>query len=274
MPHRILSPDEVAQYLHLGRAEIERLVKNREIPFETRGGRVVFRVADIDDWASRRILGFNGVRLAEYHRKSSERTRRLLRHEALLPELIRPQFIFPAMMAKTKASVLRDLAALADRTGLLSDLAELVATLQAREQLCPTAVPGGVAFLHPRSPQPYLFQASFLVFGRTLQPIHFGSPDGQPTDLFFLLCCQDDKLHLHTLARLCLMALKTDLLQQLRAAGADAVALHKALLSAEQTVTRGLNPDSAVARQQKENTSFDADPSFGHTGNGNDRSQD
>ena len=177
MPHRILNSDEVAQYLHLGRAEIERLVKDREIPFETRGGRVMFRLADIDDWASRRILGFNGVRLAEYHRKSSERTRRLLRRETLLPEMIRPKFITPAMTAKTKASVLRDLAALADRTGWVGDMAELVATLQAREQLCPTAVPGGVAFLHPRSPQPYLFQSSFLVLGRTIQPIHFGSPD-------------------------------------------------------------------------------------------------
>ena len=274
MPHRTLNPDEVAQYLHLGAAEIERLVKDREIPFETRGGRVVFRVADIDDWASRRILGFNGVRLAEYHRKSSERTRQLLRRETLLSELIRPQFIAPAMTAKTKASALRDLAALADHTGLLNDVAELVATLQAREQLCSTAVPGGVAFLHPRSPQPYLFQASFLVFGRTLQPIHFGSPDGQPTDLFFLLCCQDDKLHLHTLARLCLMALKTDSLQRLRATAADSVALHETLLAAEQSVTRGLNPDAARSQQKGENTSFDGDSHSGHYGHGNDRSLD
>lgn len=241
MPHRILNTDEVAQYLHLGRTEIERLVKDREIPFQTRGGRVVFRLAEVDDWASRRILAFSAVRLAEYHRKSSERTRQLLRRETLLPEMIRPELIAPAMTAKTKASVLRELAALADGTGLVNSAADLVATLQAREQLCSTAVPGGVAFLHPRWPQPYLFQASFLVLGRTIQPIHYGSPDGQPTDLFFLLCCLDDKVHLHTLARLCLMAQKTDLLAQLRAATADPIALYENLITSEQTVTGKLS---------------------------------
>jgi len=236
MPHRVLDIDEVAQYLHLGRGEIERMVKDQAIPFETRGERIVFRMAEIDAWASQRILGFNAARLAEYHRKSSEQTSRLLGRVTLMPEMVRPDCIAPAMTSRTKSSVLRDLTVLADRTGLVNDVAELVATLQEREELCPTAVPGGVAFLHPRSPQPYLFQESFLVLGRTIQPIHFGSPDGQPTDLFFLLCCLDDKLHLHTLARLCLMALKTDLLARLRAAAADAAELHEVLLSSEQSV--------------------------------------
>ena len=130
---------------------------------------------------------------------------------------------------------------MADGTGLVYDVADLVAGLQAREELCPTAVPGGVAFLHPRQQQPYLLEASFLVLGRTLQPIHFGAPDGQPTDLFFLLCCLDEKLHLHALARLCLMAQKVDLLAQLRAAP-DAAALHECLLAAEQAVIGNLSP--------------------------------
>lgn len=240
MPHRTFNTDDVAQYLNLPRVDIERLIQNREIPFETRGDHVVFRQRDIDDWASQRILGFNASRLAEYHRKSSQHTHQALRREALLPELIRPDYIAPAMTAKTKASVVRDMAALADRTGLVCDAAELVASLLAREKLCSTAMPGGVAFLHPRQPQPYLLQSSFLVFGRTIQPIHFGSPDGQPTDLFFLICCQDEKLHLHTLARLCLMAQKAGLPAQLRAAP-DAAALHECLLAAEQTVMGKLN---------------------------------
>jgi excisionase family DNA binding protein len=246
MPFRTLNIDEVAQYLNLGRADIDRLVKDRDIPFELRGNHVVFRRTEVDAWASQRILGLNARRLADYHLKSSQRTRELLRREAILPEMIRPDTIAPAMTAKTKPSVLRDLAALANRTSMVCDTAELVASLQAREKLCPTAVPGGVAFLHPRHQQPYLFLASFLVLGRTLQPVHFGSPDGRPTDLFFLLCCQDDKLHLHTLARLCMMAQKTELLAQLRAAG-DAAALHDCLLAAEQSVIANLRstPDQS-----------------------------
>jgi len=243
MPFRTLNLPDVAQLLHLTDADIDRLVRDRDIPFERRGGQIVFRLAEIEAWASQRILKFSGKRLAEFHQKSSRRTAKLLQREALLPELIRPDYIDPAMTAKTKASVVREMAALADRTGLVCDPAELIATLVAREKLCSTAMPGGVAFLHPRSPLPYLFEASCLVFGHTIQPIHFGALDGQPTDLFFLLCIQNDVLHLHTLARLCLMVQKTNLLGELRT-GADAAALHERLLEAEQVVMASLGGTS------------------------------
>ncbi len=239
MPFRTLNADEVAQHLNLTAADIDRLVKDGDIPFERRGARVVFRQSDIEAWASQRILKFSGSRLAEYHRKSSQRTRQLLQREALVAEMTRPDYLAPALTAKTKSSVVRDMAALANRTGLVSDAAELVTSLLAREKLCSTAMPGGVAFLHPRQQQPYLLQASFLVFGRTLQPVHFGAPDGRPTDLFFLLCCQSDLLHLHTLARLCVMVQQTPVLAGLRAA-ADASALHECLLGAEQAVVAAL----------------------------------
>lgn len=243
MPHRTLNLDEVAHYLHLPRGDIEQLVRHADIPFEMRGDQVVFRQREVDAWASQRILGFNARRLAEYHQSTSRRSRPLLRDEAILPEMIRPDTIAPAMTAKTKASIVRDLAVLADETGLVCDATELVESLQEREKLCSTAVPGGVAFLHPRHQQPYLFLSSFLLLGRTIQPIHFGSPDGQPTDLFFLLCCQDDRLHLHTLARLCMVAQKTDLLAGLRA-GSDAAALHECLLAAEEAVIGSLRGTS------------------------------
>lgn len=51
-----------------------------------------------------------------------------------------------------------------------------------------------------------------------MQPIFFGSQDGGKTDIFFLICCMDDKLHLHVLARLCMLIHGTDLLKDLRAA--------------------------------------------------------
>ena len=233
MPYRFLNVDEVAEYLHLSRADIERLVKDRDIPFESRGDRPVFCQWDIDAWASQRILRASASRLAEYQPKSSQRTRSFLAGGALLPQLLRPEQIDPAMAAKTKASVLRDMAALAARTGWVCDPPELVASLKAREALCSTAVPGGVAFLHPRAQQPYRFAASFLVLGRTVQPIHFGVPDGQPADIFFLLGCQDERLHLQLLARLCLMVQKSDLLMQLRAVP-DASTMHKCLVAAAQ----------------------------------------
>jgi mannitol/fructose-specific phosphotransferase system IIA component (Ntr-type) len=131
--------------------------------------------------------------------------------------------------------VLRDLVALADKTGQLNDSKTLIESLEAREELCSTALPGGFAVPHLRSQEPYLFETSFIVVGRPIQEIHFGAPDGEPTHLFFLICCQDDRFHLHTLARLCLIALKTTLLEELRAAP-DAQGMREALLAAEQAI--------------------------------------
>ena len=186
-------------------------------------------------FASARILGFSGQRLADYHQKSTRHARKILPNEAILPEMLQAGAIASAMSSKTKASILRALVALAEKTGHLDDPKSLLTSLEAREELCSTAVPGGFALPHPRSQEPYLFDTSFIVVGRPIQEIHFGSPDGQPTQLFFLVCCQDDRLHLHTLARICLIAMKTKMLDQLRDAP-DAQTMRNALIAAEQEI--------------------------------------
>jgi len=233
MPYQVLSLDEVANYLHLTTEDVANRVKYNEIPHEKRGRRVVFSKDEIDLWASQRLLRLPGPRLAEYHRKSTRDTREILPHQAFLPDMIQPAFVAPAMPAKTKSSVIHELVALAESTGLLCNSRDLLTSLEAREALCSTGMPGGFALLHPRLPDAYLFESSFIVLGRTLQEIQFGAPDAQPTRLFFVICCQDDRLHLHALARLCLMARNTDVIEQLRQA-ADGPAMHAALVAAEE----------------------------------------
>jgi excisionase family DNA binding protein len=236
MPHRTLGVKEVAQYLRLNPIDIERLVKEQDIPFERRGPRVVFRKIDIDAWASPRVLRLEGRRLVDYCQKTSPSSNRQhLGNQVVLPTILRPDFIDPALPARTKASVLREMAALAEKTGRVWDPAGLLAGLKAREQLSSTALPGGLALLHTREQESYLFESAFLVFGRTMQEIPFGAPDGRPTTFFFLVACPDPGFHLHVLARLCLMAQESQMLQQLREAP-DARALYDCLIQAENAV--------------------------------------
>ncbi len=232
MDHQVLTLEEVAAYLHLTPDDVARRAKFNEIPHEQRGHRLVFPKDAIDLWASQRILSLPGQRLAEYHRKSTHGTREILPRQTLLPEMFRPRFIAPALPAKTKSSVLHELVSLARSTGLVNDPESLMSSLEAREALCSTGMPGGFALPHPRVLDPFMFETSFIACGRTVQKIHFGAPDAQPTDLFFLICCQGDQLHLHTLARLCLIALKTNILDRLRLCQ-DAPEMHAALLAAE-----------------------------------------
>ena len=238
MPYRILSIDEVAERLHIPRREVEMLVRRKEIPFAQQGERTVFRKRDVEEWASQRILGLRDRRLSEYHGVSSEKRRKRSNHDAVMTELLRPEFIAPSLPSKTRASVLRDVVAVADHLGLVSDANDLVRGLEERERVCSTGLPGGLALLHPCHHDPYLFVGSFLVFCRTVQPIHFGTPDGKPADLFFMVCCQDDQSHLHTLARLCMMAMDTDLLSKLRQAPPDADAMYRCIIEAEEQVLK------------------------------------
>jgi mannitol/fructose-specific phosphotransferase system IIA component (Ntr-type) len=70
--------------------------------------------------------------------------------------------------------------------------------------------------------------------------VPFGAADGGETRLFFLVCCQEDRLHLHLLARLSLMCARTELLAYLRAATtADEMAA--ALAEAEDEILKTLN---------------------------------
>ena len=242
MPHRTFSIDEVADYLHLGRDDIERLLKTADMPHSIRGaGRPVFLRGEIDAWASRRILDMPDRRLTAFHAKTLPAMRRIRDEDALMPELVCTDYIDLALASRTKASVLRDMVDFAARTGRVSDPKALLASVLAREELCTTALPGGIALLHARHQEEFQYDGSFLLLGRTVQTIPFGAADGGYTRLFFLLCCQDDRLHLHTLARLCLMATKTDLLAQLwRAPDADSA--HAILSECEQTALLGKKP--------------------------------
>jgi nitrogen PTS system EIIA component len=238
VPHRIFNLHEVAEYLHLTRQDVEKLARRNEIPFEKKGEKLVFRRNDVDAWASQRILG-NRQKLDDFHSKSSKRPPSMAKDQAIIPDLLKRSFISPVLKAKTKSSVLSEMVKLADATGLVNDKAELLESLREREAMCSTALAGGIALLHPRHHQPFLLTDSFVVLGRTPQPVPFGSPDGMTTSLFFLVCSKDERLHLHVLARLCVLCYQTSLLMDLREAD-SADAMYENLVSAEREVIRHL----------------------------------
>lgn len=239
VPHRMFSLEEVVSYLHLSKSDVDRLVREKEIPYEQRGGRIVFQKKEVDAWASQRILGLTANRLTDYHKASSAKFHDLSKQHAIMPELIHADFIETTLISKTKASLMRDMVDFAEKTGLVVYPKDLLESLRERERLGTTALAGGIALLHPKNHEPYLFEDSFIVMGRSVQPIPFGAPDGATTDLFFLVCCQDDRIHLHVLARLCMMCLYTSLVLDLREAG-DAATMYDGIVKSEQEVIQQL----------------------------------
>ncbi len=239
MPHSRLSLAEAADYLHLATEDLEVLVKRREVPFEKSGSRTTFVRGDLDAWASQRLLGFNVERLADYHKKTSAKMYDLSKNSLILSELLNPGRIVPALTSRTKSSVMRDMVDLADLTGLLNDKAGMLQGIVEREKLCSTALSGGLAILHAQHHDRYLAEDSFVVLGCSVQPLPFGSPDGRTTDIFFLVCCQDERIHLHVLARICMLCYHTPLLMELREQ-TTADGMYETITAHERELVRGM----------------------------------
>ena len=212
--------------------DLRHFAQRGEVASVKRGDMYFFEHRELDEWAQRRLMVLNEKTLTAEHKVAMIERRRNDGHDFHVADLLHPETIAPALTAKGRAGVLRDMTDFADSTGLLYDPETLFAELSAREEVASTAAGGGVAFLHPRYHDPYLFQETFLALGRTVRPVFFGSQDGEGTDLFFMICCTDHTLHLHILARLCLLAHGTPLLQELREAP-DAETMHAALKKAE-----------------------------------------
>ena len=237
MPFRVFSLAEVAEYLHLPVARVEELARSGDIPCEKQGGRLVFRHNAVDEWASRRVLEFSAEKLEDFHRRSTAKYHDLSDEAAMVPTLMKPEWIRAGLTCRSKASVIREMVELADATGLLCYRDELQESLVEREKLCSTALSGGLALLHPRNHEPYMFEDSFVVVGKTIAQVPFGSPDRSTTDVFFLICCQDDRIHLHVLARMCMMCHQTSLLLEMRGEN-DPRALYDLLVASEEQVIR------------------------------------
>ena len=242
MPFRGFNLAEAAEYLQLAEAAVEELARRGEIPCERQGSRLTFRHNAIDEWASKRVLGFNEETLSDFHRRSTAKYHDLSKEVAIVPALLKPEWIDPSMTCRSKPSVIRHMVDLADRTGLLCYREELHESLQEREKLCSTALSGGLALLHPRNHEPYMFEDSFVVVGKTIAQVPFGSPDRSTTNVFFLVCCQDDRIHLHVLARLCMMCHRTSLLLEMRETK-NANEIYNLLIASEQQVIQ-LTKDS------------------------------
>ena len=223
-----------AAHLHMPENELRHVAQRGEVPSINRGGDAFFfEHRLLDEWAQRRLIELAPKKLSGEHRLAMNEHCRARGCALRIAELLRPEAIAPCLTARNRGGILRDMTDLAESSGLVYDPELLFHGLVAREEIASTAVGGGAAFLHPRFHDPYLVQESFLAFGRAERPVFFGSQDGAGTDLFFLVCCTDHTQHLNVLARLCLLAHGTRLLNDLREAP-DAETIHALFTAAEE----------------------------------------
>ncbi|MBS1122885.1 MAG: putative IIA-like nitrogen-regulatory protein PtsN [Deltaproteobacteria bacterium] len=188
---QLLTMHELAAYLHLDEATVQKLVMAGKIPSLQIDKQWRFKRAAIDTWIEEQLVG-------EDESFADVPDGMKLPLEDLLPD----QAIIPTLRSKTPVGVIEELAARAYTNGWLVDKPWFVGAVVERESLSSTAMEGGVAFLHTRAKDKGKIHRPFIIVGRSWEGIMFGSPDGNPTYLFFLLGLKYDRLHLPILGRL------------------------------------------------------------------------
>src|SRR5262245_50941381 len=158
-----------------------------------------------------------------------------------LEDLVPDQAIIINLRARMPVGVIEELAARAYTNGWLSDKPWFVGAVVERESLASTAMEGGVAFLHTRAKDKGKIGRPFMVVGRSWEGIQFGSPDGQPTYLFFLLGLKYDRLHLPILGRLARALRNPATIARLRALSSPDQ-LRALLLKEDAAVRAGIDP--------------------------------
>lgn len=219
MPYRNMTLDELARHLGMDVREVRKLAEAGRIPGQFVAGQWRFNRAQLHEWLQREMHDLPAAHIDRIERAMSER-----HAEPVISEILPVQAVDMNLPARSKASVLRELVRLAERTERVYDPAALVAALEEREEIYSTGQAGGLAFPHARRPMPLATAEPLICLARVPAGIPFGAPDGQTTDLFFLILSHDERWHLHVLARLARM-LTTDLPQQLREAESSEDAL-------------------------------------------------
>ena len=218
MSREVLNLKQAAELVHLEMNELRHFAQRGEIEATERGGDWYFELRALNEWAQRNLLSETPRDLRRQHQAMIDEERRENKSGWGVADLFKAEAISLSIAAKAKAGILRDMTDLAEKSGHLYDPEALFRELEEREAVASTAIGEEVALLHPRFHDPFLFEESFIAYGRSERPIFFGAPDGEGTRHFFLICTTDHEKHLHILAKLAVLAHGTNLVERLDAA--------------------------------------------------------
>jgi PTS system nitrogen regulatory IIA component len=226
----MMDMEQLASYLRRDVREVGKLVSRGHLPGHKVGGQWRFARAEINQWIETQLPAYTEKQLADL-----ESSGRGGAEEPLIAGLLSEASVAVPLVASTKASVLRELVALAEQSWQVYDPTAILDAIKQREEMGSTALPNGVAIPHPRRPLPNALGESVLAYARTTSGIPFGAPRGELTDIFFLVCCRDDQTHLRVLARLTRLLMQPGFLDELRETETAAESWEK-LAAAEQVL--------------------------------------
>jgi len=195
-PDPLMTVKQLADYLNVNERTVLKLVSEGTLPGVKIGNQWRFRKAMIDTWLDDQMLGVTPRYVTAAEPDGSPQTR------LDLASCFKPEHIIPELGAQTKNTVVEELAAKAHDLGLVRDKTWFVGALVERENVMPSAISNGVAFLHTLRRNPEQVARPFMILGRSRAGIDFDSLDAKPTHLFFVLGLKFEELYLPWLQKL------------------------------------------------------------------------
>jgi PTS system nitrogen regulatory IIA component len=220
MDNETMDLEQLASYLKRDVREVSKMASRGYLPGQKIGGQWRFASAEINYWIETQLASYTEAELAAVEAGPGAPDGGLRVSDLLLETTTAVP-----LAASTKASALKELVSLAEQSWQVYDPDALLAAVKQREELGSTALSSGVAIPHPRRPSPTMLGEPVIAYGRTLAGIPFGAPHGALSDIFFLVCCREQRTHLKVLARISRMMLQPGVVEALRAAETAAVSL-------------------------------------------------
>lgn len=211
---RAYTLEELAKFLNRSTKEVQKLAEKDILKGRKVQGKWNFALPDVVLWMENEMTRLKEEETAQLEEVVSSDDE--IVDEVSLDSLLDVGAIDLQFAAKTKASVLREMAKLAENAGKLWDAEQMAEALREREEMASTALDVGAAILHPRRPRPDLLAEDFLALGVARRGVPFGGGFDNLTDVFFLLCCQTDASYLRALGRLARVMRQPGFLDSLR----------------------------------------------------------
>ena len=154
--------EELAKFLNRPEKEIQKLAEKEVLKGRKIQGKWVFALADVALWMEQEMTEFE-VEKTEQLEQAIIQSAVEAEEEISLVSILDPgQSIF--LFCKTKASVIRKMAELAENNGKLWDVDSMIEALRAREDMASTALENGVAIMHPRRPRLISLRKTFSLW--------------------------------------------------------------------------------------------------------------
>jgi PTS system nitrogen regulatory IIA component len=214
MGSEMMDIEQLAVYLRRDVREVDKLVRRGHLPGHKVAGKWRFARSEINHWLETQLPAYTEQQLSDLDKGDACENEQQLSISVLLSEATTAV----PLLAATRSSVLKELVSLAEQSWQVYDPQAILEAIRQREELASTGLESGVAIPHPRRPMSAALGESLIAYGRTGSGIPFGAPGGELTDIFFLVCCKDDRTHLRVLARLSRLLLRPGFVEELREA--------------------------------------------------------